>query len=339
MKKSIKFIAALTGGMLLLSGCGTQQTVNEDNADNAEELKEISVVLDWYPNALHSFLYVANEKGYFEDEGLKVNIQFPSNANDAISLVAAGQAEIGLYYQQDVIQARADQNIPVKSIAAVVQQPLNIVLSLKDKNITSPSDLVGKTVGYAGTELSEALIRSVMENVGADYSDVNMIDVGFDLMSSMTTNNVDATIGCLVNHEVPQMEEEGFEVNYFELDDYGVPTYYEGVFLANDDMIENDSETLAAFLRGCEKGFNDMKTNPEEALDILLNNQDEANFPLSKTVETKSMETLLPVMETADAKFLTQSDEVWQENIDWMLNEELIDKAVSVDDVRVNIEY
>lgn len=339
MKKSIKFIAALTGGMLLLSGCGTQQTVNEDNADNAEELKEISVVLDWYPNALHSFLYVANEKGYFEDEGLKVNIQFPSNANDAISLVAAGQAEIGLYYQQDVIQARADQNIPVKSIAAVVQQPLNIVLSLKDKNITSPSDLVGKTVGYAGTELSEALIRSVMENVGADYSDVNMIDVGFDLMSSMTTNNVDATIGCLVNHEVPQMEEEGFEVNYFELDDYGVPTYYEGVFLANDEMIENDSETLAAFLRGCEKGFNDMKTNPEEALDILLNNQDEANFPLSKTVETKSMETLLPVMETADAKFLTQSDEVWQENIDWMLNEELIDKAVSVDDVRVNIEY
>lgn len=339
MKKSIKFIAALTGGMFLLSGCGTQQTVNEDNADNAEELKEISVVLDWYPNALHSFLYVANEKGYFEDEGLKVNIQFPSNANDAISLVAAGQAEIGLYYQQDVIQARADQNIPVKSIAAVVQQPLNIVLSLKDKNITSPSDLVGKTVGYAGTELSEALIRSVMENVGADYSDVNMIDVGFDLMSSMTTNNVDATIGCLVNHEVPQMEEEGFEVNYFELDDYGVPTYYEGVFLANDDMIENDSETLAAFLRGCEKGFNDMKTNPEEALDILLNNQDEANFPLSKTVETKSMETLLPVMETADAKFLTQSDEVWQENIDWMLNEELIDKAVSVDDVRVNIEY
>lgn len=339
MKKSIKFIAALTGGMLLLSGCGTQQTVNEDNADNAEELKEISVVLDWYPNALHSFLYVANEKGYFEDEGLKVNIQFPSNANDAISLVAAGQAEIGLYYQQDVIQARADQNIPVKSIAAVVQQPLNIVLSLKDKNITSPSDLVGKTVGYAGTELSEALIRSVMENVGADYSDVNMIDVGFDLMSSMTTNNVDATIGCLVNHEVPQMEEEGFEVNYFELDDYGVPTYYEGVFLANDEMIENDSETLAAFLRGCEKGFNDMKTNPEEALDILLNNQDEANFPLSKTVETKSMETLLPVMETADAKFLTQSDEVWQKNIDWMLSENLIDKAVSVDDVRVNIEY
>ena len=82
---------------------------------------------------------------------------------------------------------------------------------------------MGKTIGYAGTELSEALIRSIMDYVGADYSDVTLIDVGFDLMSSMTTGNVDATIGCLVNHEVPQMEEEGFEVNWFDLDDYGVP--------------------------------------------------------------------------------------------------------------------
>lgn len=335
MKKSTKIISLILGGAFLLAGCGAQT----ETVQTTEQMKEINVVLDWYPNALHSFLYVANEKGYFEEEGIKVNIQFPSNANDAISLVAAGQAEVGLYYQQDVIQARADQNIPVKSFAAVVQQPLNIILSLKDKNITSPSDLVGKTVGYAGTELSEALVRSIMENVGADYNDVNMIDVGFDLMSSMTTNSVDATIGCLVNHEVPQMEEEGFAVNYFEMDDYGVPTYYEGVFLANDKMIENDSETLAAFLRGCEKGFNDVKANPEEALEILLNNQDAANFPLSKTVETKSMETLLPVMETANAKFLSQSDEIWQKNIDWMLNEGLIDKAVDVNDVRVNIEY
>ena len=168
-----------------------------------EPLRELDVVLDWYPNALHAFMYVAIEKGYYAEEGLQVNIRFPSNANDAISLVAAGRADVGLYYQQDVIQARANQSVPVKSIAAVVQGPLNIVLSLAEKDITTPSDLVGKTIGYAGTELSEALIRSIMEAAGADYSDVTMIDVGFDLMSSMTTGNVDATIGCLVNHEVP----------------------------------------------------------------------------------------------------------------------------------------
>ena len=302
-----------------------------------ESLRELDVVLDWYPNALHAFMYVAIEKGYYAEEGLQVNIRFPSNANDAISLVAAGRADVGLYYQQDVIQARANQAVPVKSIAAVVQAPLNIVLSLAEKNITSPSDLVGKTIGYAGTELSEALIRSIMEAAGADYSDVTMIDVGFDLMSSMTTGNVDATIGCLVNHEVPQMEEEGFSVNWFDLDDYGVPTYYEGVFLANDKMIENEPEVLAAFLRASARGFADMKANPEEALAILLANQSAENFPLSETVERKSMEVLLPLMETDDAAFLSQSDACWQENIDWMRAQGLIDGEISVDEVRVNL--
>jgi putative hydroxymethylpyrimidine transport system substrate-binding protein len=331
MKKVLSMVLVCA---LLLCGCGATESTAKEG-----KLKEISVVLDWYPNALHAFLYEAIDKGYYEEEGLKVNIQFPSNSNDAISLVAAGKADIGLYYQQDVIQARVNQNVPVKSIGAVVQGPLNIVLSLKDKNITSPGDLVGKTIGYGGTELSEALIRSIMNNVGADYSDVTLINVGFDLMSSMTTGNVDATIGCLVNHEVPQMEEEGFEVNYFDLDDYGVPTFYEGVFLANDEAIEKDSDTLKAFLRASARGFADMKENPEEALQILLKNQNEENFPLSETVERKSIEVLLPIMETKDAAFLTQTDECWQKNIDWMMEQGLISEGIDLDKVRVNLEY
>lgn len=337
-----RLLALALAGVLMLTGCasgtGNASVDSGKNADSGKELRELDVVLDWYPNALHAFLYTAIDKGYYEEEGLKVNIRFPSNANDAISLVAAGQADIGLYYQQDVIQARADQNVPVKSIGAVVQGPLNIVLSLAEKDITSPEDLVGKKIGYAGTELSEALIRSIMANVGADYSDVTMIDVGFDLMSSMTTGNVDATIGCLVNHEVPQMEEEGFAVNWFDLDEYGVPTYYEGIFLASDKAIENDSETLKAFLRASAKGFADMKEDPEAALKTLLDNQNEENFPLSETVERKSMEVLLPMMETSDASFLSQSDECWQENIDWMLEQGLIGQTVSLDDVRVNLD-
>ena len=335
MKKILIMMLVMLLAVSSLAACGGEGSSD----DNADGLKEVDVVLDWYPNALHAFLYVAIDKGYYEEEGLKVNIRFPSNANDAISMVAAGKADIGLYYQQDVIQARANQSVPVKSIGAVVQGPLNIVLSLKDQNINSPEDLVGKTVGYAGTELSEAIVRSIMDNVGADYSDVTMVDVGFDLMSSMTTGNVNATIGCLVNHEVPQMEEEGFEVSWFDLDDYGVPTYYEGIFLASDDAIENDSDTLKAFLRASAKGFADMKADPEAALATLLANQNEENFPLSETVERKSMETLLPMMETAEASFLSQSDECWQENIDWMAAQGLIDSKPALDDVRVNLEF
>lgn len=339
MKKRI--FAMLAAGALLLTGCGAGNTAAQSAASGAEDkdLRELTVVLDWYPNALHAFLYEAEEKGYFAEEGLTVNIQSPAGVNDAMSMVAAGKADIGLYYQQDVIQARVEQDVPVKSVGAVVQAPLNIILSLKEKNITKPEDLVGKTIGYAGTELSEALVRSIMKSSGADASDVTMVDVGFELMASMTTGNVDATIGCLVNHEVPQMEKEGFEVNYFFPDDFGVPQYYEGIFLASDKMIEEEPDVVAAFLRGCKKGFEDFKAEPDAVLQVLLDNQDASNFPLDPDVEKQSTETLLPLMETADAPFLSQTEQCWQENIDWMYDEGLISKKPEVSEVMATIDF
>ena len=351
----LAILLAATMCVASVTGCGNQSADNssaagteaEDNsaAETADtqtdnkDLREVNVVLDWYPNAIHTFLYTAIERGYFAEEGLDVKIHFPANDNDALALVAAGKAEIGMYYQQDVIQAVANQGTGIKSIGAIVQSPLNVILSLKDKNITKPEDLVGKTIGYGGTVLSEALVKCMMENVGADASDVNMINVGFELMSSITTGNVDATIGCLVNHEVPQLEEEGFDVNYFSVSGYGIPNYYEEVFLTNDDLLENEPEVVAGFLRAAKKGFDDFKADPDGCLAILMNNQNEENFPLTQSVEEQSCATLIPLMETEDAAFLTQTDECWQENIDWMLENQLIDKAVDVSDVMTIVDF
>ena len=251
-------------------------------AADKKDLREINVVLDWYPNAIHTFIYTAIERGYYAEEGLDVKVRFPANETDGITLVAAGKAELGVYYQHDAVQAVANQKVGVKSIGAICQAPLNVIVSMKDKNVNSPKDFVGKTVGYGGTVLSEALVRSMMKNVGEDPESVNLLNVGFDLMSSMTTGQVDATIGCLVNHEIPQMEEEGFEVSWFPLTDYGVPNFYEVCFLANTRMIDAEPEVLAGFLRASKKGFDDFKADPDATLKILLDNQSAENFPLSR---------------------------------------------------------
>lgn len=334
-KKIVSILLLLALVTAALCGCGGAG----NDAEN-DGLREIDVVLDWYPNALHAFIYTAMERGYYADEGLKINVQFPSNANDALSLVAAGKAEVGIYYQHDIIQAAANQNVHVKAIGPLLQSTVNVILSLKDKNITSPMDFEGKTIGYAGTELSEAFIESMMEAAGADTSKVNLIDVGFELMSAMTTGNVDATIGCMLNHEVPQMEYEGFEVNYFLVTDYdGVPEFYECLFLTNDDMIENEQDVLAAFLRASKKGFEDFKADPDACLQILLDNQNEENFPLTAEVEQQSCQVLLPIMETTEAGFMEQSEEVWKSNIDWMYERGLISQKIDVTDVMAVIEY
>lgn len=320
-------IAAAVMGLALLTALTACGGKTEKQAKGQEKAEDVNIVLDWYPNAVHAFLYEAIEKGYFAEEGLNVHVQFPSNENDAISLVSAGKAEFGLYYQQDIIQMVADQGVKVKSLGAVCQSPLNIVLSLKDKNILSPKDLEGKTVGYAGTPLSEAMISVLMRNVGADTSTITLKNVGFDLMSSMTTGQVDATIGCLVNHEVPQLEEEGFSLNYFSPTEYGVPNYYELCLITNDSVLKDKPELAEKFVRAAKKGFADFKADPDAAVKLLLEKQNAENFPLSENVEKKSAAVLLPKMESDSAPFLSQTESCWQENINWMKQEGLIQRA------------
>ncbi len=336
------FLAAM---MAVMAGCSTSaqpaDTALEEATETTAELEDFDIVLDWYPNAVHSFIYVAMEKGYYAQEGLNVNVRFPANTNDALSLTAAGRADMGIYYLHDVIMAAANENVPIKSVGALTQSSLNVVLSLKEKNITSPSDLIGKKVGYSGTTLSEAMLRSNLEYVeGADtQSNMELIDVGFDLMSSMTTGQVDATIGCMRNHEVPQMESEGFAVQYYSPSEYGVPQYYELVLVASNDSLESNPEKIKGFLRASQKGFDFMKENPEEALQILLNNQNEENFPLKEEVEKQSMDILLPLMETETTPFLSQDAQVWQNSIDWMVKEGIVaENAITPEDVFVNMD-
>lgn len=324
--------AGLAAALLTLTGCGGQAEQNSENG-----LETVNVVLDWYPNAVHAFLYNAIEKGYFAEEGLDVQLQFPSNENDALSLVAAGQAQVGIYYPMYVIEARAAQNVPVKSIGAICQEQLSVVMSLAEKNITGAADFAGKNIGYGGAPLTEALIRTMMEHAGVDPQSITLTNVGMDLMSAMTTGRVDATVGGMLNHEVPQLEQEGFAVNTFKMSDYGVPADYELVFVSNDDTIENDPDLLRGFLRACQKGFADMKNDPSGSLDLLLSRQNAENFPLTRSVEEQSMDLLIPAMEHADAPFLSQKAEVWLNDIDWMAAQGLIPQPIPVENVMADL--
>lgn len=331
MKKTLSITLSLLL-ILLLTACGG----DKGNTDTEEpELKEVSLMLDWYPNAVHSYIYVAQEKGYFKDEGIKVDIQFPANPTDPLNLTAAGKVTLGLYYQPDVIIARANENIPVKSVASIVRSPLNHVVFPADSPIQSPKDLEGKQIGYPGIALNEALLKTMIKNDGGDFHKVEMIDVGFDLVSAVVSKKVDAVIGAFINHEVPVLEEKGYDIRYFNPVDYGVPAYDEIVLVTSDETWANEKEAIQSFWRAAQKGYEFMKENPDEALNILLKNQDEANFPLSEEVEKESIDTLLPKMEEEGAEFGSQDEKSWKEVIDWMYDAGLIERAPEVDELIV----
>jgi len=252
-----KTLALFTAFVLTLSaaltGCGQSGAKNTASSD--KKLQDFTLILDWYPNAVHAFIYDAIAKGYYADEGLNIKVEFPSNSNDPLSLTAAGKADAGLYYQDDLIVARAGQNVPVKAIGTVVTKPLDLIASIADKNINSPADLKGKTVGYTGVKFSEGVIESMLESSGLKMDDIKLVNVGFDLMSAMTTGNVDATFGCFINHEIPMLEKQGFKMNCMSVTDYGMPNYYALVFVAGDKNIQSDSEKYAKFLRASKRAL------------------------------------------------------------------------------------
>lgn len=324
-------LAVLLCALVLLSGCAA------GGGDAQGDLDTIDVVLDWYPNAVHAFLYQAEAKGYFAQEGLKVNILFPSSASDPLTMPAAGRADIGFYYQEDTIIAKANEDVPVKVLGAVVQRPISIVAALKSKGITVPADLVGKRIGTSGTRFSEVAVAQLLQSAGAGLEDVALIDVGFDLMSAMTTGNVDATFGCFLNHEIPALEEQGFEMDYMELPDYGVPSYYALMLVTGADQLEKNGDKYARFLRACRRGFEEMKNDPEGSLQLMLSNQSAEHFPLTESVERRSFDVLLPLMEQEGTPFLSQDAAVWQENIDWLYGTGMIDRTFDPAEVMADL--
>ncbi len=328
-----KFLALILSGIMMFSvaACSSGQTAENENT--AGELQDFDIVLDWYPNAVHSFIYVAMEKRYYEDEGLNVNVQFPSNTNDAISLTAAGQADAGLYYQTNTVSTAANQNIPIKVIGTVVQHPLNIVMSMGERGIKGAKDLKGKIVGYPGTPGNEVFIKAMMEHNGLKYEDVTMQDVGFDLNTALITGNVDAVIGAYINHEYPTLIQEGYDVTYFDITDEGIPDYEELVLVTGEKQIEEESDKLEAFIRASKKGFEDMKKDPQAALDTLLKYQDEGNYPLNPEIEKASMEILLPLMESDEQAFLTVNEQSWTDTIDWLDEQGLLENEIGASDI------
>lgn len=305
--------------MTLLIGC---------NSKEDKSLKEVSIILDWYPNAVHSFIYTAIEKGYFEDEGIKLNIIYPSSPNDSLTLPAAKKADIGISYLNSVVMARTNENIPIKSFGAILQRSVNTVISLKEKNITSPKDFEGKIAGSSGGVLSEAYLKSMMVSEKIDPNSLKILDVGFELLTAMITNQVDFTIGNMVNHEVPVIKERGIDINYFLIDNFGVPQAYELILVANDELLIKNSDTYKKVLNAMQKGFEDVKNNPQESLKLLMSKQAVDQFPLSENVERQSLEILLPIMETSQNKFLTQENKIWENNINWLYENGIITKKL-----------
>lgn len=259
-------------GAAALAGCGgaPKGSGSASTADGSK-LRKVTFALDWTPNTNHTGVYVAAERGYYREAGLKVEIvQAPENGADA--LVAAGDAEFGVSFQDTMASyVSGPDALPVTAIAAIIQHNTSGIISMKEKGIDSPADMAGHTYATWEMPIEQGVIERCVEADGGDFSKVEMIpSTVTDEVTALSTNQVDS-IWIYWAWAGEKCELAGLDTNYFAFADIDpVFDFYTPVIIANNDVIEQDAELVQAFMDATRRGYEECIKDPQGAAEVLL---------------------------------------------------------------------
>ncbi len=240
---------------------------------------KMTVLLDWFVNPDHGPLIIAQENGYFADVGLEVEIVAPADPSAPPKLVAAGQAEIAISYQPQ-LHLQIAEGLPLVRVGTLVATPLNCLLALADGPIKTLADLRGKKVGYSVAGVEEALLSGMLKRYGVKLSEIELINVNFSLSPALMSGQVDAVIGAFRNFELNQMDIEGVAGRCFFLEEEGVPSYDELIYVANPNRMNIDM--VRRFIGATELATQFIINNPQKSWEIFSGTARELQSELNR---------------------------------------------------------
>jgi putative hydroxymethylpyrimidine transport system substrate-binding protein len=224
-------------------------------------------MLDWFVNPNHGPIIIAQQKGYFQNHGLSVDIQEPSDPSTPPKLVAANNVDLAISYQPNLTMDVA-QGLPLLRTATLVATPLNSMIMLDKPGSNRLEDLKGKKIGISISGNEEANIGTMLKSVGLSYKDVEVINVGWALSSSLASGKVDAIWGGFRNFETNQLALENINANTFYPEEHGVTSYDELVFVANRDHY--NKQAITKFNQAIEEAVTYIVNHPQAAWDSFV---------------------------------------------------------------------
>ena len=227
---------------------------------------KVTLLLDWFVNPDHAPIIIAREKGFFADAGLEVDVVAPADPADPPKLVAAGKADYAISYQPQ-LHLQVHEGLPLKRVGTLIATPLNCLMVKADGPVQQIADLKGKKIGYSVSGVEDALVGQILKTAGLSMSDVQMVNVNWSLSPALIAGQVDATIGAYRNFELTQMRLEGAEGKCFFVEEQGVPTYDELIFVANPTRM--DLDRTRRLLQAVERGAQYMVNHPEESWQLF----------------------------------------------------------------------
>jgi ABC-type nitrate/sulfonate/bicarbonate transport system substrate-binding protein len=258
MKKVLALILALTM-LLSLTACG------------GKEEETITFVLDWTPNTNHTGIYVALQKGWFEEAGLMVDVVQPPEGGSAL-LVASGKAQFAVTAQDSIAPALTGENaMPLTTVATILQHNTSGIVSRAGEGMDTPRGLEGHRYATWDSPVEKATIRQVMAADGGDFDKVELIpSTVTDEVSALKSGDVDA-IWIFYGWAGIACEVAGLPIDYFDFADFDpVLDFYTPIIVSNNDWLADNPETAKAFLAALSRGYEYAAENPKEAADILM---------------------------------------------------------------------
>ncbi len=328
LKKIIPPVMAFLIAAILLTGipaCGR-------SAEEAAEPGKVTVILDWVPNTNHTGIYAAREKGYYAEKGLQVEIIQPTEGGSA-DLIAADKGEFGISYQEQVTYARtADSPLPIVAVAAIIQHNTSGFASPVDRNIETPADFEEKKYGGWGSPIEEAMLKGLMEKYGADFSKLEIVNIGASDFFTSVERDVDFT-WIYYGWDGVKAELIGFPINFMLLQDIDpVLDFYTPVIIASEDTVKNDPGLVKDFISATRDGYEFTIDNPEEAAGIFLDDNPELD----------------PELIFASQKYLSKNyvsypegwgfmkNDIWENYSSWMYDNSLLENRLEAEKAYTN---
>jgi putative hydroxymethylpyrimidine transport system substrate-binding protein len=318
---------AVLGLALALAACG------EKSEEVSAERQSFSLTLDFYPNPDHAGIYMAQKRGYFEEAGLDLSIAAPSDPAAPVKQVAAGRTDLAITYEPEVALAR-EQGLDVVAVGALVNRPLTSLIWLAESKIKGVGDLKGKTVATAGIPYQDAFLKTILARVNLTPDDVKAVNVGFGLLPALAGGSAQAMLGGYSNVEGVDLRERGKAPVVTPVDQLGVPTYDELVFVANREKLEEDPDKFRLFLAALQRGTEAAAENPGEATTAIT----EANPDLEPKLAAAEVKATLPLLSagTGSQPYGYMDPQRWETFAGWMRDNGLIESLPKADELLDN---
>ncbi|WP_439234228.1 ABC transporter substrate-binding protein [Lonepinella koalarum] len=287
-------------------------------AFSAQANEKLTLLLDWFVNPDHANIIIAQQKGFFAQQGLDVEIIEPTDPSMPPKLVAAGQGDLAVNYQPQLVM-QVEQGLPLVRVGTIIGTPLNSLTVLESSQIKSLADLKGKKIGFSVSGFEDSLLERMLSTVGLTRNDVELVNVNWALSQSLLSKQVDAVIGAFRNFELHELNLEGHQGRLFYPEQYGVPSYEELIFVAQAGK-QNDVN-INKFLTAIEQATAYIKQNPDQAWQDFVNYKPQE---LNNELNRRAWQDTIPLL-TDNTRQLNQ--ELYQQVAQFMLDSKLIKAA------------